>query len=161
MATTTATAPEKVNLSGATITINAKSKPADIAIITCFTGELSLSKGERDFTEDECHTGTIVGTGPLKYPEGQLDLIFDSANAAEAQVMLEAALAQSGDFANDHVLQIEVEFNNAKTASTGKGAILKVDVIVGSGTATFPVTGNSTYSAKYKQLGSYSITPAS
>jgi hypothetical protein len=152
-----ATEPSKVNLSDATISICPVSDLTNIAEFTCIMGEMSLSLGEREFTEDECHKGSVIGTGPLKYPEGELSFIFDSSGAAEAQKMLEEALNQVGDFANDNGIRLSIEFNNAITT---KGATIEVDLIIGSGNGTFPVTGNSMYSAKYKQQGAYTITPA-
>jgi len=151
------TPPSKVNLSDATITVAPVSDLANLGEITCFMGEMSISLGEREFTEDECHSGSVIGTGPLKYPEGELSIIFDSSGAAEAQKILEDALNQTGDFANDNSLRLIIEFNNAITT---KGATLEVDLIIGSGNGTFPVTGNSTYTAKYKQQSAYQITPA-
>ena len=148
---------ERVDLADATIKINAKSAAATKATIPCLIGELSFSKGERDFTSTECHTGESTGTGIKKYPEGTFEIIFDSSNGDAAQVMLGAALDHSGDFASDNTLQFEVEFNNSKGTN---GAKMAVDMLIGSFTVTATATGDSKVQCKYKQLGEYTLTPA-
>ena len=159
MAGTTPVAPSKFNLADAVISINAKSKPADKVVITCLKGEITLSKGSRDFTEEECHTGTQTFTGVLKYPEGTLELLADSMNAAAAQIMLEAALEHTGDFATDNTLQIEIELNNKAGAAT-KGTLITADLLIGSASVTIPTTGSASFTAGYKQLGPYTLTPS-
>jgi hypothetical protein len=148
---------EKVNLADATIKINAKSNTAVKEEITCLVGELSFSKGERDFTETLCHSGATTGTGIKKYPEGEFSIIFDSSNTYGAQLMLQAALDHTGDFATDSTLQFEVEFNNSKGTN---GAKMNVDMIIGSFTVNLTQDGDSQVVCKYKQLDAFTLTAA-
>ena len=148
---------EKVNLSEAIISINAKSNAATIAIITCLVGELTFSKGTRDFITTECHSGESTSTGILKYPEGAFEIIYDSADAYEAQVMLEEALLQTGDFASDNTLEMNIEFNNSKGTS---GAMLDVEMLIGSFDVVLTANGDSKVSCTYKQLAPFTSTAA-
>ncbi|MDM5264680.1 hypothetical protein PF327_10785 [Sulfurovum sp. XTW-4] len=150
---------EKVNLADATISINAKSNAAAVEVITCLVGELSFSKGEREFVTEACHTGESTGTGIKRYPEGEFTIIFDSSNTYGAQVMLEAALNHTGDFANDNTLEFEIEFNNKKT-ELGSGALMKTEMLIGSFTANITAQGDSKITCRYKQMTDYTLTAA-
>jgi hypothetical protein len=151
---------EKVNLADATIRIAAKSNPTTLETITCLVGELTFSKGQRDFITEECHTGESTGTGILKFPEGEFTFVFDSSGTYAAQTMLEAAVVHTGDFANDNTLIFEVEFNNQKTPSTGSGAIMEVEMLIGSFSPTLTTQGDSKVTCTYKQMVAYTMTPA-
>jgi len=148
---------ESVSLADAVININAKSVPATKAVIPCLYGDLTFSKGQREFTSDECHTGEAVGTGILKYPEGTFQITFDSANNEAAQVMLQAALDHTGDFASDNTIQFEIEFNNSKGVS---GAKFAVEMLIGSFDYQLVQSGKSKIECKYKQLGAAALTAA-
>jgi len=148
---------EPVNLADSTITLNAKSAEATKATLGCLIGSLTFSKGERDVTEEECHTGVQSFTGAKKYPDGTFQIVFDSAGADAAQVMLEAALDHTGDFAADNTLELEVEFNNSKGTN---GAKINMAMMILSFTVTAETSGASKVECKYKQVGAYTETAA-
>ena len=148
---------EVVNLSDATITINAVSNAATVATIPCVSGEMSFSFGERSVEEFECHSGTEKDLGALKFGEGSFQVTFDADNAEASQAMLIAALKQTGDFASDKKMHISVEHNNSKGAN---GSKVEYDVLVKGLKVTDAINGRAKIEVSYEQVTEPVITAA-